>query len=303
MQIIRPELIDDSNLVSSNVAETVPVWSNTTTYALGAHVRVDSTHHVYESLLAGNVGKNPADAANQPPSPGASWLDIGATNKWAMFDQFNQTQTVNAGSIEIEIQAVGRITGMAFLNLGAASIDILMTDGVEGVIYDETISLVDNQNISNWYDYFFEPIILRTDVVVLDLPVHYGPLINVSINAPSGTAKIGNFVMGSMRKIGDTLYGPTIGIIDHSRKEVDDFGGVTLIERSYRKTGTFRVTVPNNLADEVHRILTDYRATPIVYVGTGLYSASVYYGFYRDFGVSLEYYQSATLDINIEGLT
>ena len=81
MQFIKPVSISDATLISSTIAETdYSAWSSGTTYALGDKVILTSTHRVYESLQAANTNHNPTEAAS------TWWLDIGPTNRWAMFD-------------------------------------------------------------------------------------------------------------------------------------------------------------------------------------------------------------------------
>ena len=295
MQIIRPEIVTDNVLVSSNVPETVAVYAAGTTYAKLAIVRRESDHGLYESQIDGNVGQSLDDPTK--------WLRIGPTNRWAMFDDYNQTQTVFADSIDIALQAAGRVTGMAFLNVDAATIHVKMTDATAGVIHDETYSLVDNIKILNWYDWFFESIVQRTDLYVDDLPVHFASAIDIKISKLGSDAAIGNFIMGQVITLGGTLTGATSGIIDYSRKDADDFGNVNIIERSYRKNGSFEFIFEDRLLDNNQRILTELRATPVVYVGSDRYSAHVYYGFYRNFSFSAEGPCISRGTIEVEGLT
>lgn len=295
MKIIRPEAITDAVLTASNVPETVAPYNPATEYDKDDVVLRASDHGLYESQVDGNVGQSLDDPAK--------WLRIAPTNRWAMFDEYNQTQTASAESIEVELDPDGRITGMALLNLDAASVTVVMTDDIDGEIYNQTLSLVDNGGIGNWYDYFFEPIIRKTDLVLTDLPVHFGPSIIVTIDAPGGTAKCGNLVIGAVRDFGATVYGAGLGIIDYSKKEADEYGNVKITARSYRKSGSFEVVTPRQLVDEVYRLLAQYRATPIVYVGTGEYASAAYFGFYRDANVVVEHAEQSTLNIQIEGLS
>ncbi len=293
MRIVRPEPI--TALTASNIADTVPAYSVGTTYAKDALVRRDADHGIYESQIDGNVGQSLDDPTK--------WLRIGPTNQWAMFDEYNQTQTVNANSITAEWDATGRINGMAFLNLNAASITLTMTDAGAGVIFNQTVSLVDNSNIGNLHDWLFEPVVRKTDYVFTELPVHFGPHIAVSIDAPGGTAKIGNLVMGMARQFGDTVYGAGLGMLTSSKREADDFGNINIIPRSRRKTGTFEVVVEKRMVDETARILTEFTDTPCVYVGTGEYASALYFGIWRDWQIVVDQPLTSTLSIQIEGLS
>ncbi len=293
MRIVRPEPI--TALTASNIADTVPAYNAGTTYAKDALVRRDADHGVYESQIDGNVGQSLDDPTK--------WLRIGPTNQWAMFDEYNQTQTVNATSITAEWDATGRINGMAFLNLNAASITLRMTDAGAGVIFNQTVSLVDNSNIGNLHDWLFEPVVRKTDYVFTELPVHFGPHIAVSIDAPGGTAKIGNLVMGMARQFGNTVYGAGLGMLTSSKREADDFGNINIIPRSRRKTGTFEVVVEKRLVDETARILAEFTDTPCVYVGTGEYASALYFGIWRDWQIVVDQPLTSTLSIQIEGLS
>lgn len=293
MKIIRPEAV--TALTASNITDTVAAYNSGTTYAKDALVRRDADHGIYESQVAGNVGQSLDDPAK--------WLRIGPTNQWAMFDQYNQTQTVNTTSITAEWDATGRINGMAFLNLDAASITLTMTDVSAGVIYDQTVSLVDNSNIGNLHDWLFEPVLRKTDYVFTELPVHFGPHISISIDAPGGTAKIGNLVMGMARQFGITVYGAGLGMLTSSKREADDYGNINIIPRSRRKTGTFEVVVEKRLVDETARILAEFTDTPCVYVGTGEYASALYFGIWRDWQIVVDQPLTSTLSIQIEGLS
>lgn len=123
MKLIRPFTVTAANL-TSNVAEdgTYPEYAVSATYALGAivieTVGPTASHHAYESLVAGNVGN--------PLTNAAKWLDLGATNRFAMFDQSNGSATTNATSIDASIAVTGRADGLALLNLDAQTVDIEM---------------------------------------------------------------------------------------------------------------------------------------------------------------------------------
>ncbi len=295
MKIIRPESITDAVLTASNVTETVAVYNAGTTYAQNDVVRRDSDHGLYESQVAGNVGQSLDDPTK--------WLRIAPTNRWAMFDDYNTTQTVLAEAITGELDPVGRVTGMAFLNLDAASITLTYTDEDAGEVYNQTHSLVYNSAITNWYDYFVEPIIRKTDFVLTDLPVHFGPHIAYSIDAPGGTAKCGNLVIGQVRVLGETVLGPTFGQITYSKRDPDEFGNINIVPRTRRKSGRFEVVVARSRVDEVGRLLGEYTDTPVVWVGTGDYALAQYFGIWRDWDISPDQYLRSILNIQIEALS
>ncbi len=203
------------------------------------------------------------------------------------------------------LKLAGLINAVALLNLEASSVTVTVTDAVAGKVYNETFDLISASNVgADFYAWAFEPIIRRSDLHVEGLPAYLNPTISLSIAFSEGsTPKCGNVALGLQRELGVTVMGAGFGIIDHSRKNVDEFGNIDLVVRSYRKVGTFDVVVDREMVDEVGRLLTLYRATPIVYIGTGDYASTIYYGFFRDFRMIIEHWIQSKMTIEIEGLS
>lgn len=297
MRLIRPASLDDLTLTldSTNVAETNPLYNAGTTYALDAIVRSDTTHHDYQSLQASNTGHSLSDAA--------WWLDLGPTNPYKMFDNSNTSQTENAETIEVVVTVDGRADAIAFLNMVAASITIVMTTVEDGELVNETIDLVTDSGINNWFEYFFEPVSRLGDYVRYDLPNNLNPTFTITITDPGATAKIGSLIVGQSRDLGNLLYGARIGITDYSRKEQDDFGNYTIIERPFAKRASLKAVIPNTRVDAITTVLAQYRATACVIIGHDLYASTFIYGFYKGWEVELAFLEQSYLTIEWEGLT
>lgn len=294
MKLLLPFEIDDVSLAASNVVEDLPLYDIGTSYGLGDVVRDDTTHHKFESLEAANLG----NALTDP----AKWLDLGPTNRWAMFDRKLGTVTENPDSIAVTLAVAERVTGLAAFGLLGSTVHIVITDPIEGVVYDEEHDLVDHSNVNDYWDYFFAPILRRTELFV-ELPPYAGVDIDVTIEGESGTAKCGNLVIGELVELGDTEWGAGFGIIDYSRKEADDFGNVDLLERSFRSTNDLTVSVPRALVDEVGRVLTARRAKPTVFIGTDQFGSFFTYGFARDWRCRIVNQPYGSLTIELESLT
>lgn len=302
MKIVRPIDILDANLLSSNVTENdYAAWSAATTYALGdrAIYVIADTHWIVESLQAGNLNHTPTGATTD-----TWWLLVGNTNRWKMFDGVVQSQTTNADSIEVTIESTTeRIDSIALFNIDCASVQVTVTDAVDGLVYDETVNMVAPSGITDWYAYFFEPITRITDYVFTELPPYLGADIAVTITDTGATAKCGALVAGLSRNIGGTMYGAQTGIQDYSIKQVDAFGNYSILERAYNKRASFQVRVENSMIDELQTILAGYRATPVVYVGSDDYASTMIYGYYKDFSTVISYPRVSILNIELEGLT
>ena len=179
MKIIRPVTINDSTLTSSNIPETdYAEWSSGTTYALGDYVRYTATanvHRIYQSLVGSNLANNPYTG------DGTKWLRIGATNRWKMFDASVQSQASLASVIDVVLNALGRIDSVILLNVSCATARVKQIDAVAGVVYDITVSMISPSGITDWYSYFFEPIVRKTDVAFTDLLPYNNSTIEIHI--------------------------------------------------------------------------------------------------------------------------
>lgn len=297
MRIIRPTTITDAMLTSSTVAETDhAAYNGATTYALGDRVIVTTADHsIYESLQAANTGNTPAT------SP-AWWLKISATNRWKAFDvkvadQVSRTTDINY------VLTPGAIDAISLLNIDGTSVQITMTDPTDGVVYNQTIGLTSTDNVIDGYTYCFEPILMRTELALFDLPPYPSALVSITITNTGGTAKLGELIVGRASRLGYTEYSPSIGIVDYSRKEVDTFGNYIVVQRAFSKRLSCDLFLDNAYVDFVARQLSLYRATPLVWIAADDFSSLIVYGYYRSFDVVIPYPTMSTCSLEIEGLT
>lgn len=299
MRLIKPVEITPAKLISSNVPETdYPAWSVSATYAIGDRVLLD--HHIYEALAIVAAGVKPGAEVVDKDHP-AKWQDRGMDNRWRMFDDKVESLTANPGTIEVRIRPGAVINSMALFNLQGKSVTITMIDPVEGEVYRKTLSLVD-AGVTNWYDWFFEPIGKRTDVVVLDMPPYGSADIVLIIDAGAEVAAIGHTVIGAVKRIGTALYGTSVGINDYSRKSTDEFGNTIVIQRSFSNRAEFDVTLDTSEVTRVRRLLAELRATPVVWIGEESYEATILFGFYKDFQIVFSGPTVSDCSITVEGV-
>src|SRR3990167_1679568 len=110
-----------------------PVEITTSGTQSGTHTATISSHNIYESLTAGNVG-------NTPHKSPTYWLDLGSTNRWKMFDGSVTSITTNADSIAVTLTPSGRCDSVAILNISAATARFRMTDSASGATITMTIA-------------------------------------------------------------------------------------------------------------------------------------------------------------------
>lgn len=297
----------DSNLNNDPTVseDDYSAWSPTTTYAAGD--RVEFFGDIYESLLSSNTGNSP-DASSQEfwqllTGDTSIWIEVSATNRWKAFDSVLNEQATRSETITYSISPSALTNSIAFFNLEAATINVTVTDSVDGEVYNEDYSLVDNGAVDNWYAYFFEPIIRRSEFVSFDLPNYATATIAITIDNGTSDAKVGQIVLGAQKALGVTTYGTSIGIQDYSRKERDTFGNAEILERRFAQTVDYDIQLATSSVRDVQKTLATYRATPLVYSGTddGNYGDLVF-GYYRNFGINISGPALSDATIEVEGL-
>jgi len=307
MKIIRPVIITDALFTDSNLLEDdAAAYDSATTYATDDLVIVVATHRIYKSLIDTNIDNYPPDrltTEDQALDP-IPWKIMGATNKWKVFDQVVGNQAENTDTLEYEVTPTVIIDSIAFQNLEGVTAQVVMTDATAGEVYNEDIPLISTANIFDWYDYFFEPIYKIRASVLWDLPPCPDAVLTVTISNIGSTAKCGEIIVGQQRKIGNTLWGASAGMTDYSIKKYDDDAGAYDIEtRAFYKETSCNLRMKNYEVDDVYRILTELRATPLVWVAVDDYASFNVYGFFKDFQIVMSYRGYAECSLEIEGLT
>lgn len=297
MKLIRPTTLKDAMLSSSTAPENdYAAWGSGTAYAVGARVILTETHRRYEALAA-STGVNPA-------SDPTKWLDIGPTNRWAMFDERVGTATTRAGSLQV-VLTPGATDGVALIDTNAESATVTLT--VSGApLYTKTQSFNAGGNaIDTWFAWFFEPLGQKTNMLFLDVPVYETGVLTVNMTRdnPADQVSCGTLLVGRQFDIGETEHGVDIGIIDYSRKETDQFGATSVVERAFAKRMTARVVMQTSAIDDVHRTLAAIRATPVLWIGSEGFESLTVFGFYKEFSIDLAYPTVSYCSLTIEGLT
>jgi hypothetical protein len=296
MKVITPTTITDGMYTSGPAETDYAAYNAATTYALGDHCIRTSTHRKYESLVASNVG-------NTPETSPTKWLDIGPTNKWALFDDVIGTDTTVASPLTVVI-APGYANALELLELVGSSVSVSMTSASEGgSVYSNTISL-DASEVSDYYEYFFDPFVQRQSLVLTDLPPYADGIITVALSG-SGNVSCGLLKVGLFSDLGITTAGVSVGIEDYSIKEKDAFGNTKITERSWSRRMSAKVIVQKADFARVDRKISDLRATPCVWIGSEdeQLSPLVVFGFPKSFNIELTYPRHFLCSLEIEGMT
>jgi hypothetical protein len=307
--IVPPIAITDAMLVTTgsppatNVPENdYPEWdggSPGTTYAEGDRVILTSTHKIYESLQDGNLNKDPTTETTW-------WIEVGPTNRWAVFDTSVSTQTAQSTNITYTLEPGIGINTLAILNLNdATEINIQITSpsaGSPGIVYSETVDLGLSVNFSDWYNWFFATRSRPTQYITTTLPVYVDGILEIEILGGTDLA-VGVIVIGQQQRFGRGIrLGARVGIQDYSRKETNEFGEAVLVQRAFAKKANFDLFIDKAEVDTLQNYLTILRAVPALWIGSTEYESTTIFGFYKNFDVLLSYPEHADCELEIEGL-
>lgn len=296
LKIVKPQEVTDAMLVATDVPESsFPVWNSGTTYALAARVHLVSTHKVYESAIAGNTNNDPASTAQ--------WVEVGPTNRWAVFDRSNSTSTAKSTSFYYRLLPSAAFNSVGLLGLvGAQTLRVRITHPTLGLIFDRTVGLTGLPGQVGWWEWFFAPRTGPTLSVMTDLPGLPGSELRVDVTGATNLAA-GVLLFGAAKDVGILVQqGARLGIQDYSRKETNEFGDLVLVQRAFAKRATFDVPIKAEFLDESISFLTSIRATPCLFIAPK-YESGVIYGFYKEFDVNIAYASVSECSLQVEGLT
>jgi len=307
MKVVQPITINDSTLTASNLPEADHAeWNSATDYAVGQRVMMVSTHSVYEAVAI-STDRTPGLPANifSDQNTGGVWLRVGATNRWKAFDQRITDQVTNSETISYTLVTPKLSDGLALFNLKAVSVEVVVRDLSNSIVYEETQDIVDSSSIIDWFTFFTWDGEFQTEALFTGFPAYAGHTVQITIsNGPGAVAAVGQVVLGRLRDLGETLGGTEIGIRDFSTKGRDTFGNVTLVQRAFAQTVNFQFSMPVKDERRVQRIVSELRGIPAVYFASleTLDRGTLIYGFYPDFSIPLSSAGVSFATLEIEGL-
>jgi hypothetical protein len=308
IKIVEPLNITDSILDDSgsppltNVPENdYPVWASGTTYDEGDRVILTSTHRIYESLLGSNTGNDPTLLS----SP-TFWIEVGPTNRWAVFDTSVSTQTVQANNITYTLEPGSAINLLAVLNVtNGTQVTVTMNSPSQSPseVYSKTIDLGGLPLVPSWWAWFFGTKIQVTQAIFDDIPPYVDGIVTVEILGGSDLS-VGVIMMGQQQLFGLGIkYGARVGIQDYSRKETNEFGDTILVQRAFAKRANVDLFLNKFEVDSLQRELSRIRAIPCLWILSNDYESTTLFGFYNNFDILINYPEHADCELEIEGLS
>lgn len=268
----------------------------TTGAGTGTHTATVSSHKLYESVVATNVG-------NTPHKSPTKWIEIGQTNRWKCLDTSTASQTFNADSATYVLQTKGRVDTVYAGNCDATDITITARESGGGAIVYGPVTHNLRKYVATFWDWFFSDIEFRSEFVDINLPPYADMQVTITLTRTGSTVKVGTLLLGLSKTLGTSLTGMTFSINDYSVKTSDEWGNYTFTERPFSKRGTFQVKVDAELVDMVGSELAKVRATPVVFVGTETYAQAIIFGKFNSYSIAVVYDTYSMCNLEIEGLT
>ena len=300
--IVTPPLaMTDSMLISSTVPEPDAslgevVWTSAT-YALGNRRIVVATHRVYECTIAGA-------SAITPQSDPTRWLDVGPTNRWAMFDLDRNTATIAASPLTVVIRPGARVGTAVLVGLDVTAASITQVAG-GNTTYTTSANLVTRRTLTAT-DYCFGPFGFKRLLAKYNLPLFTGAELTITMTKATGSVKCGGVVLGTSVNLGPLLEDVDISGLNFSQVQRDGFGNAIL--KAVRRVPTISGTVfvAAKTVAKVKEIELQLDAKPAFwnfggdYVNHPYYDVTQFLGHYQKFQLKLDNYFNATLNLTVE---
>jgi len=306
MKVLVPLTITDDLFTSSTVAEPdtgETTWVSGGTYAVG-DVRIRTTTHRKYSCVKAHSG-----VSTFPENDTVNWLDIGATNRWRMFDTQVSTATTATSTMTVVLEP-GFFNALALYGLQGGSISITVKDAPGGTtIYSYTGDLY--EPVQDWYEWLFSPYKQLTTLTLTNILPFPEAEVTVTVTATGGASVgIGLICVGDLRPLladalsfGGTQYGAKVEPVDYSYIKTDEYGETTIVKRRAATDLNVTVVMPRTSADYAVGIMQEVLATPAAWIATDAagYAALSVFGLGSG---SVEYssFGHATAQITVKGL-
>ncbi len=298
MKVIKPVSISEGMITSSTIAEPdagETVWSPYTA-AIGDRRISTTTHRVYECAVA--TTDDPTVGVTKTPK---SWVDVGPTNKFAMFDLVNSTTSNEQGDLTLQLAPSQTLTSLAAFSVNGASDVVINMTNAGSNVYTKTIEMNDNSAVASIWHYYFEPQVRSESFVINDLPQYPTGILDIEFKGSA--VAVGNLVVGNQIEVGSMAAGTSLQLLDYSRKETDSFGNTVVQKGRTSKLVNFNMAVAYNLSSYVFNQVAELTGTPSVWFGdAGSDDPTLVFGYYRDLNINLTTNNIVDATITIEGL-
>jgi len=274
--LVPVDIINTAGVIQSITAAGValaedpnPAWASATTYT--ADQMVYKGNRVYAATgKASNTNKDPALAINQFTASGEPnfWIDVGPTNRTAMFDGLINSQTSSASPLVFTLTP-GAFNGFALFGIDADSYSVTVKDAPGGnVIYQEPTTVLEGSMPGDYYEYFFDRFKPLTQFIRNDIDPYGSSEITVTLNKATGPVKLGMFAIGDMKPIGIPQRDASVNPNSFTYFKQDAYGNATVKKRPSATGMSISCVTDTFNANTIKANIDSVAGTPCVVVGS-----------------------------------
>ena len=301
MILIKP-LTVTSSILTSSIAEPDSAVGEVEwvagTYNLGDRVIKSSTHRVYEVVADPSTTDDPAIGVTKTP---ATWVDVGPTNKFKMFDEANNTASAG-DNITVDIVPVSLVNSLAFFNVNCSVINISVFDNIGTLIYSKSEEMRNRPLVNGWYNYFYSGFTSKNKLVVLDIPPT--TIGKITVEFVGVGASVGTFICGKQAEIGDTQFGTGAQLLDFSEPVEDDYGNISYKPGFTAKLVDYAIMADTAQLDSIFTEFETLKKRNSVFVGNpaSIGDSTLTYGFVRDYRQVYTWPTKSKIALTVRGL-
>ena len=299
--------------------------------ALGTKVEVIKSADTERYAPVRTYQKTSTVTNTYPPDDDlTNWLNLGATNRWKMFDQyvFSSSEAALAcviaatpSSFTVEIDT-SNTNYLGLFNLDCSSIEVQYKSAIgtgdvwldfNPTNFPNIKEIIDyhphefQRDTQVWSDYLFGAFVFPSDII---FPIQWDKVSSLRIkfinNTVGSKASCGMCVCGQSYFIGKTQYGASSGILSFSRKTRNDStGDIYLKKGNNAKTIDIDVKILNEQYNKIHSVLVSADGVPVIIQGNNEstnYEPFMVYCFVKSFDMTLQYATHSECNLEIEGL-
>jgi len=301
MILIKPITVTSANLTSS-IAEPDSTVGEVEwiagTYNLGDRVIKSSTHRVYEVVADPSTTDDPAIGVTKTPQ---TWVDVGPTNRFKMFDEANNTASIG-DNITVDIVPVSLVNSLAFFNVNCSVINISVFDNIGTLIYSKSEEMRNRPLVNGWYNYFYSGFTSKNKLVVLDIPPT--TIGKITVEFVGVGASVGTFICGKQAEIGDTQFGTGAQLLDFSEPVEDDYGNISYKPGFTAKLVDYAIMADTAQLDSIFTEFETLKKRNSVFVGNpaSIGDSTLTYGFVRDYRQVYTWPTKSKIALTVRGL-
>ena len=272
--IIVPITITDAMIgAGTTIAEPASgetAWSGSSVaYTVGQVVIRTTTHKKYTCAVAHTSAASPL-----PENDPTRWQEGDPTNRWCPFDVYSTSTKAEAtGSITYDLRP-GFFTALSLYGLEGSTIEVTVKDEPAGAtIYSYEADLYAQAN--GLWELLFSQLQALDKLVLRDIPIAPDAQLLITVDAGSGTARIGTINVGDYQVLigddaewGGTRTGATAEPKTFSFIRTNEDGTVEIVRRGSATDLRAKVIMPAAQASRAVSIVQQVLDVPVSIIAT-----------------------------------